>query len=36
MMADFHFLRPAWFLLLPLLFVLVWWALRARGRGGVW
>lgn len=36
MMADFHFLRPAWFLLLPLLFALVWWAMRARGRGGVW
>ena len=35
-MADFHFLRPAWFLVLPLLLALVWWALRARGRGGVW
>ncbi|MBK6660876.1 MAG: VWA domain-containing protein [Proteobacteria bacterium] len=36
MMADFHFLRPAWFLVLPLLLVLVWWAMRTRGRGGVW
>ncbi|MCC6709993.1 MAG: VWA domain-containing protein [Gammaproteobacteria bacterium] len=36
MMADFHFLRPAWLLLLPVLFALVWWAMRTRGRGGVW
>ena len=36
MIADFHFLRPAWFLVLPLLLALVWWAMRARGRGGVW
>ena len=35
-MADFHFLRPAWWLVLPLLLALVWWAMRARGRGGVW
>ncbi len=36
MTADFHFLRPAWlFALLPLA-LLVWYALRARQRGGAW
>jgi len=36
MSGYFHFLRPAWFLVLPLLFALVWWAMRGRARGGVW
>lgn len=35
-MAEFHFLRPAWFLALLPLAGLLWWALRGRGRGGAW
>lgn len=35
-MKDFHFLRPIWFLAVPLLCALVWWAIRGRARGGVW
>ena len=36
LMHDFHFLRPAWLLALPLLWGLVLWLARRRGQGGDW
>lgn len=36
LMQDFHFLRPAWLLALPLLWILVVWLARRRGRDGDW
>lgn len=36
LMQDFHFLRPAWLLALPLLWGLVLWLARRRGRDGNW
>ena len=34
LMQDFHFLRPAWLLALPLLWGLSFWLARRRGRDG--
>jgi Ca-activated chloride channel family protein len=36
LMQDFHFLRPAWLLALPLLWGLIFWLARRRGRDGNW
>ncbi|MDT0499236.1 VWA domain-containing protein [Algiphilus sp. W345] len=36
MLQDFHFLRPAWLLALPLLWGLSLWLARRRGRDGDW
>ncbi len=36
LMQDVHFLRPAWLLALPLLWGLVLWLARRRGRDGNW
>ena len=36
LMQDFHFLRPAWLLALPLLWGLTLWLARRRGRDGNW
>lgn len=35
-MAEFHFLRPAWLLLLPVGAWLIWQLLRGRAEGGGW
>ena len=35
-MAEFHFLRPLWLLLIPVGLVLAWALLRSRARGGNW
>ncbi len=35
-MAAFHFLRPEWLWALPLFWLIAWWHLRGRGRGGAW
>jgi Ca-activated chloride channel family protein len=35
-MADFHFLRPLWLLLLPVGAWLIWQLLRGRADGGGW
>lgn len=36
LMQDFHFLRPAWLLALPLLWGLAFWLARRHGRDGAW
>ena len=36
LMQNFHFLRPAWLLALPLLWGLALWLARRRGRDGNW
>lgn len=36
LMQSFHFLRPAWLLALPVLWGLVVWLARRRGRAGDW
>ena len=35
-LQDFHFLRPAWLLALPLLWGLSLWLARRHGRDGNW
>jgi len=35
-MADFHFLRPWWFAVLPVAFWLIWQVARGRSEGGGW
>ena len=36
MSADFHFLRPLWFVLLVPLLVVVWWSTRRNAQSGLW
>lgn len=36
LMQAFHFLRPAWLLALPVLWGLIVWLARRRGRDGDW
>lgn len=36
MLADFHFLYPLWFLLLPVLVAFIWWMAKVKNNAAVW